>query len=535
MIETKMTRKRLQALVLTVLLLMPMPLISSRLGEKDSQESKYGGVFRVKSFTNSFRRQLDPIKPDSFIFLSEQLYDGLVRLNKNFNIVPSLAQYWEISRDGTKYTFHLRKGVLFHHGGELTAEDVKFSFERILDKENQSPYYQFFLHRVKGAKEFREGETSHVAGFRVKDKYTFEIHWIKPYVSALYLMSMHFCKVLPQEMVQEKGERFFWSPSGSGPFAFDYWLRDPRLNIVGVRLKRNDEYFGGKPYLENVEFCPLYDLDHFLNGEIHSIPLVSSRLLNSGYQIFEDGALHLIYLGMSCDVSPLDRAELRQAVQWAVDKEEIIKRVNEDRYRFRVSHNYIPSKLPGFFPQQNNHTDPKKAQELIRQMGFSQGHRFPNFLFFIHFPKSDYKYKIFKTLKSQLDPLGISLRLRYYNSFQEIKKSEKPYLVYREKLMNFPDPEDIIRTLFFSRSIFNVFGYNDPELDKLLKEAEVERSWTQRIELFHRMERILSSKVPAIPLFTQQNRVVMQPYVRGIEIPALGFYYLDTRKIWFDQ
>lgn len=101
--------------------------------------------------------------------------------------------------------------------------------------------------------------------------------------------------------------------------------------------------------------------------------------------------------------------------------------------------------------------------------------------------------------------------------------------------MNFPDPEGVIRPLFFSESILNVFNYANPELDKLLQKAEIERSWTKRIKLFHKIEQILSSDVPALPLFSHQNRVAMQPHVRGVQVPPLGFYYLDAKKIWLDK
>ena len=101
--------------------------------------------------------------------------------------------------------------------------------------------------------------------------------------------------------------------------------------------------------------------------------------------------------------------------------------------------------------------------------------------------------------------------------------------------MSFPDPEDIIRPLFFSQSVFNVFGYTNPELDGLLEEAEIERSWTKRIKLFRKIEEILHADIPALPLFSHQNRVAMQGNVRGVEVPSLGFYYLDAKKIWLDR
>ncbi len=519
---------------LVLVLVFVIPLFSFQ--EKSVNEPRYGGVFRLKSFTDTFRTEFDPIRQESSIFISEQIYDGLVRLDKNLSIVPCLAEYWKISPDGKKHTFYLRMGVKFHHGRELSAEDVKFSLERILDKKTNSPYYQFFLPRIVGAKEFRQGKTKDVAGFKVIDKYSFEIHWTRPFVSALYLMSMHFCKILPRELVIDQGRRFFLKPSGTGPFKFDYWLRTSQLDIVGVRLKRNEEYFGGRPYLEAVEFCPLFTLDHFLNREIDSIPVLSEKLLTPNVQIFQDGLLQPIFLGMSCHIPPLNRAIVRKAILHSLNKREIARDIFDMKYVRKVMNNYIPSRLPGFFPRDDEESyDLEKAKQMLQDAGFSTEEEFPPLTLLIDLPRTEMKFKIYRTLRKQLDALGIKLRLNYYRSLEEIKNYNRPYLVFTGRVMSFPDPEDIIRPLFFSKSIFNIFSYVNPELDKLLQEAEIERSWTKRINLFHQIEKILISDVPALPLFSHQNRVAMQAYVRGVEVPSLGFYYLDARKIWLDK
>jgi ABC-type oligopeptide transport system substrate-binding subunit len=102
-------------------------------------------------------------------------------------------------------------------------------------------------------------------------------------------------------------------------------------------------------------------------------------------------------------------------------------------------------------------------------------------------------------------------------------------------MLSIPDPEDMIIPLFHSQSMDNVFGYENSEIDGLIKDVEVERSMKKRNQLFHKIEKILLQDVPAIPLFSHQNRVAMQPYVRGVVVPALGFYYIDATKIWLDR
>lgn len=520
-------------LILTLVFSIPLFNLP---GNNNIKKPQYGGTLRIKSFANVFRAELDPASPQSFIFLSEQLYDGLVSLDKNLTVIPALAEYWEISADGKQYTFHVRKNVTFHHGRELSAEDVKYSLERLINKNSESPYYQFFTPKVVGAQDYREGKAKDVAGFKVRDKYTFEIHWEKPYISCLYLLSMHFCKILPRDLVMDKGKGFFSKPSGTGPFQFDYWLRSPQLEIVGVRLKRNEKYFGGKPYVDAVEFSPYYTLDHFLEKEIDIIPVLSSKVLTEDFQVYQDGSLNMSFLGMSCNISPLDRQIVRKAISYGINKSAVARAAYTFAYLYELTNNYIPAKLPGFYPVDEEYEyDPERANQMLQEAGFSPEKKFPSLALFLKSPRTEVTSKIYRELRNQLDELGIKLRARYYKFPEEIKTQNEPYLVLTDRVMDFPDAENIIRPLFSSKSIFNVFHYSNPEIDRLLGEAESEKSWTMRIKLFHQMENILSADIPAIPLFTNQQRIAVQPYIREVEVPLLGFYYLDASKIWLDK
>jgi ABC-type transport system substrate-binding protein len=521
-------------LVLSLILILVFP--SPDFGKENAQRPRFGGIFRLKSFASTFSVQLDPAHPDSYIFLSEQIFDGLVKLDKDLNLKPALAEYWKISADNTKYTFLLRRGVQFHNGDELKAEDVKFSLERLLDRQTNSPYYQFFLPRVVGAAEFREGKREDVSGFRVVDEHTFEIQWTRPYVSALYLLSMHFCKILPREQVQGRERSFFSRPIGTGPFAYDSLILDPQGDVVGVRLKRNGQYFGGSPYLETIEFSPHFTLEHFLNGEIDCIPVTSDRLLTPEFQVFLDGSLHPIFLGMSCHISPFDRQVVRKAIKYGIDKGELARDTFDWRFIRKVTDNYIPDRLTGFYPKYDKVSfDRLMALQTLREADFTGDNEFPALTLLIEEPRTDLKRMIYRALSKQLEPLGIRLRLHYYRTLDEVKEFESPYLIFIGRAMDFTDPENIIRPFFYSKSVFNVFGYSNPELDRLLSEAEVESSWTKRIKLFRQIEEILFQDIPSLPLFSHQNRISMQPWVRGVEVPPLGFYYLDVKKIWLDK
>lgn len=491
----------------------------------------------MKGLTEGFKPDLDPLVMENF-FASQQVFDGLVSLEKNFNITPSLAEYWVISDDGKTYTFYLRKGVKFHHGKELTAEDVKFSLERLIDKKTGGPFYEYFTPRVLGAREFREEKSGEVAGFKVPDKYTFVIQFNNPNVSGLYLMSMFFCKILPKDLLESQGKKFFQKPSGTGPFKFAHWLRNPRLDIIGVRLERNENYFSRKPFLEAIEFCPYYTLDQFLEGEIDIIPYLSEKLSQTNCQVLENDSFNLVFIGMSCRIPPFDSRTMRKALSLGIDKRRIAAAAFTLESTPLVMDNYIPPRLPGFFPAEGEgRYDPDKALKLLEEAGFGFETPFPPLTLYIPRLRNELDLRIYRELNRQLDLLGIKLRLKFVNSPQEIRVSREPYLVMIEWLMDFPDPENIILPFYHSKSDLNrkYMDYFNPQLDRLLGEAEMERSWTKRISLFLQMEKILFEDVPAIPLYSSLQRIALQPYVRGVRVPPLGFYFLDTKEIWLDK
>ena len=501
------------------------------------EKPKLGGTLRVKPFDDMFQPSFDPAV-ESYFFLLEQLYDGLVRLDKNFNIVPSLAEYWVISEGGKKFTFYLRRGVKFHHGRELTSDDVKFSLERLIQKETGLLYYQYFITKVAGAEEFREGKSPGVTGLRALDRYTFEIDWTEPYVSGLYLLSMSFCKVLPRELVESQGKGFFGRPSGTGPFKFGYWLRDSRLNIIGTRLERNDDYFDELPYLDAVEYSPSFTLEEFMAGNVHVFPLRSDNLASPPYQVLENDSLDIVFLGMSCGIGPLDRKNVRQALTLALDKSKIAQASLSLESLPRVIDNYIPPDLPGFFPlERASGADLEKARRLLSEAGFPDGNGFPELYIYFTVPKGEAQNRLFREIRSQIEGLGIRPVMRYFRSLRELSSLKVPHLVIIEWLMDYPDAENVNFPLFQSGSLLNktYMGYSNSVLDKLLGASEIEASWEKRIELFRQMERVLLEDVPAVPLYRIKRCLSVQPFVRGVKAPPLGNYILDIRDVWLDK
>lgn len=525
-------------LVVVLALMLPALLLQSRSPRRQLETAKSGGTLRVRTFTlHPFRPEFDPAGT-AHVFILNQLYDGLVRLDKNLNPVGALAEYWVISDDGRRYTFFLRKGVKFHHGREVDADDVKFSLERLVHKETQGAYYQFLTTKVVGAQEYRDGLAPDVAGFRVLDKYTFEILWKSPYISALYLLSMDFCKILPRELVQSQGSGFFSRPSGTGPFKFGNWLRNSKLDIVGVRLERNNDYLPRKPYLEAIEFSPFYTPDEFLDEKVDIIPYTSDRLAGRDIPVLEGETFTTAFLMMSCHLAPLDRPAVRRAIALAIDKREIAKAAFRLDTNPQVTDNFIPPRLPGFYPAEPREgSNLDEARKILAQEGFSGKDDFPRLTLYLQEDGRDTEPRVYSVLKEELSQLGIGIRLREYRSWEEVSPSKEPYLLLIHWSLDFPDPENIVLPLFFSGAGLNqsLLHYSNPKLDDLAKAAEVEQSRTARTALFRKMEQLLAQDLPAIPLFSRQHRLAVQPYVRGVKPPPLGFFYLDAKEIWLDK
>jgi len=498
---------------------------------------RYGGTFRIKGLLTPFNQIFDPAAPSHY-FICEQLYDGLVKFDAHFNPMPSLAEYWTVSDEGNRITFYLRQGVRFHNGRELTADDVKYSLERLVKNSPGNTYYQYFTQKVVGAEEFWQGKASEVTGFRVIDKSTFEIRWKRPYVSGLYILGMYYCKVLPKDLLESQGRSFFRKPVGTGPFQFDEWIRSPRLEILGVALERNPFYFGKKPYLSRIEYSPHFTDDQFDEGSVHLVVVTSERNLRRRFQILENNTLKSFFLALSCDIPPLNQAEVRKALTLGLNKPRLAEAYDTLPYRHQVLDNYIPPLLPGFFPRAASpFTDTDTARLLLDRLLPEGGRKRLTLTLLFASPRTDESTRFARELERQLGAMEIKLDVKYLRKPEDIREVRGPYLKFLEYAMDFPDPENIIVPLYHSKAIVNERNarYVNPRLDGLLEQSEVETSWEKRAGLFRAIEKILNEEVPTIPLFSERVRIAVLPQVRGVHLPAMGFIFLDTKDIWLED
>jgi oligopeptide transport system substrate-binding protein len=210
--------------------------------------AQFGGMFRRMLGANPVT--LDPaLVTDNYgITVVNQIFNGLVQFDANLKPIPDLAEFWEASRDGRTWTFTLRQGVKFHNGREVTAQDVVYSFTRLLDATEPLPVADLFQN-IQGAREFRAGKAPSVQGLQAQDRYTFRMVLEEPLAPLLTVLGLTNTAVVPQEEVEKLGGDFGYAPVGTGPFKFVRW--QPGHEIV---LAANDQYYEGRPFLDAVVF-----------------------------------------------------------------------------------------------------------------------------------------------------------------------------------------------------------------------------------------------------------------------------------------
>lgn len=500
---------------------------------------RQGGVYR-RSLNNPVT--LDPARPNDIFgrTIANQLFDGLVQFDGALAIRPAIAETWTASRDGLVWTFTLKKGVKFHHGREVTAEDFVYSFTRIVDPGTKSAGAALFM-KIKGAREFAEGRATRVEGLAALDPHTLRITLAEsqaPFVSSL---AVGFAKVIPREVVEKLGEDFGRQPVGTGPFKFVEWVRGKQITLAA-----NPDYFEGRPNLDRLEYRIFTGevLDEtfgeFERGNLEDAGIPARerpRLLNGRkYQFVRRAVLGISFLGINTAETPLDNPRVRQALNYAIDRRIIVHEIYQDQYLPGVG--ILPPGTYGYDPKLGGYPyDPKKAAELLAAAGYPGGKGLP----VIHIwsaRKNEEAIAEHDAIARSLAAVGIRAEVHYNTNWPEYKAQ-----VYAGKLPIFryswyadtPDPETFLGQLFDSRSTDNITRYRNPTVDSLLQRARLEPDAQKKLRLYQEVEQRIVSEAPLMVLSYYTYERVFQPYVKGIQVSALGDPYIPMKKIWIER
>jgi len=472
--------------------------------------------------------------------VTQQIFDGLVQFDPTLMVSPGLADFWKASRDGLNWTFTLKKGVRFHHGRELTADDVVYSLTRILDPATRSGAADLFLH-IRGAREFRERRAATVSGLTALDRSTVQIVLTEATVPLVSLLAIGHAKIVPKDIVTKEGEAFGRHPVGTGPFKFVRW--EPNQEIA---LAANDTYFGGRPRLSQIVFRIFTgdrwdaSFDAFQKGQLEdTIP--PSR----GYpEVIQDPRwayvkrpmMSIRFYGFNTRMKPLDDRRVRLALVHAIDRQGLINDVHLGRYT--VARGILPPGSLGFNPKlMSPDYQPARARELLAEAGYPGGRGLPPIRITASV-NADAVVREHDYIRRALAAVGVKADFEYVTDWPTFSKALAAHRLQAFMYAwyaDVPDPDNFLSKLFHSKSPRNLFSYDNPAVDALLTLARTETDVQRRVAAYRRAEEKILDDAPFIPILHHTYERLFQRYVRGIEVNGLGDPYLDLRKMWLEN
>ncbi len=522
------------------------------------QEENIPAVFRYNEAADI--TSLDPAyaRTKAHIWPVNQLYDGLLQLNKKLDPVPAIAKSWEISEDGKTYTFYLRDDVYFHDhpafpggkGRRVIAEDFFYSFNRILDPRVASSGYWIFSNL--------DYDASGKAGIIAQNDTTLLIKLKQPFAAFPGLLTMSYCKVVPHEVCEKSGRDFGMHPSGTGPFKFKLWEREEKLVLV-----RNDSYFekdsSGRslPYIEGVSIRFIKDKQsEFMEFMMGNLDLLSgmhpaykdeiitpSGKLNPDYEdrfrMISLPYLNTEYLGFLLDTlggtaanPQLLHPGVRKAINYGFDRKKMMRFLRNNIGTPAVN-GFIPKGLPAHEPGfRGYYYAPDSSRSLLEKAGFPNGEGLEPVLLYT---TADY-LDLCEYIQHELAGLGIEIQIEILTgaAYRNLVAHSKLPFFRASWIADYPDAENYL-ALFYSENFSpagpNYTHHSSPEYDRLYRQALSLNDPRQRQELYRQMDSMIISSSVVVPLFYDQVVRIIPDRIMNMEGNALNLLNLKTIKI----
>jgi oligopeptide transport system substrate-binding protein len=458
----------------------------------------------------------------------QQLFSGLLELTPEMDIVPDVAQSWEVLEGGCKYIFHLRDDVRWSDGTPVTAEDFQYAWKRVLDPATGSPNASL-LYDIQGARAFHQAKMGRGdVGVRALDEATLVVELEGPTGYFLQLLAHTAAFPVPRHVVETHGEA--WTEVGNivtnGLFRLETWQRGQSMVLV-----RNPEYHGRfRGNVQRVELFSLADpsaqlelyeagsLDIFLFNHLspperdrarqrHAGEYVSSPLLSTGY------------VGFDVSRSPFDDPRVRRAFSLATDRETLAD-VSLKGYYFPATGGFVPPGMPGHSAGIGPPYDSNQARQLLAEAGYPGGCGFPAveaLTFTAVGPASEY-------LQAQWrENLGIEItwRTMEFGVFLGRLDREPPHMFVAVWGADYPDPDSFLR----ASPILRYTRWRNKAYDKLVEEARRVTDQEERMRLYQEADRILVEEAAIMPLAHRRLYLLVKPWVTKYPTSAIEQWF----------
>jgi peptide/nickel transport system substrate-binding protein len=481
-------------------------------------------IFRYNEQTGI--ASLDPAfaKNQSIMWAIHQLYNTLIEVDENMQLKPSLAKSWDLSPDNLRFTFHLRTDVYFHDdavfanskGRLLTAADVAYSFNRIVDKNVASPGAWIFNNRIDS-----------VDGFTALNDSTFQLKLIRPFQPILGILSTQYCSIVPREAVEKYGNNFRSHPIGTGPFQLITWEEGQAL-----LLKKNIHYFEkdssgySLPYLDGIkvsffdskatEFLEfqqnrldfINDIDASFKNEILTKTGHLKKQWEGKLLLQKHDYLNIEYLGILVDPnnelvknSPLRFQKVRQAINYGFDRRKMMLYLRNSIGTAAES-GFVPAGLPSFDTAvvKGYSFDPAKTKQLLAEAGFPDGKNLP----VIKLLTIPIYADLASYIANELNLGGIKVQVEAIQKSLLLEQTSKSQaLFFRGSwIADYPDAENYL-SVFYSKNPAppNYTRYKNLVYDQLYEQAIAEANDNARYKLYQQMDQLIVKDAPVVPLW----------------------------------
>ena len=462
--------------------------------------------------------------------VAQNVFDRLVETENdadgNMALLPSLAEAWEVSDDGRTYSFRLREGVKFSNGSHLTAEDVAYTFHRLLTHPDSCN--RDIADGILGAAKLASGESDTLEGFQILSELDFSITLEQPFQAFLACLSMPGASILDRETTEQAGERFGKDPAwtvGTGPFILWKWTPEE-----GMLLKANPDCWRGAPRCEGLDLRFITDAKEirrmFERGEIDVLDLdevgntAEFFLHGDIYQdrLFCVPRIGITYIALNESIVPLDDVRVRKAMQLSLDRAMLLAAVYGGRGQ--IENGIFPHGLYGYNPDLPEIPyDPAQARSLLREAGYPAGF---DLTVSVNSASTRWELSVLRMAASMWKRVGIRTTIEVLDEgeFMRLRKSGQLACYTAQWMADFNDPDNFIYTFFGNRenTSFRSLCYPREDVMKRVQLARAIADPEARILEYRELERtVVQEDAGWIPLYSRLRYYVTSERLEGIQ------------------
>jgi len=474
-------------------------------------------------------RRLNPViaNDGSSGTINDQIFNGLVKYDKDIKLVGDLAERWEVSNSGKTITFYLRKGVKWHDGAEFTAEDCLFTYQKFIDPNVATPYSSSYTNISKA---------------EVVNKYVFRVTYKEPFSPALESWA---AGMLPKHLLEGKDintDQFNRNPVGTGPYKFREWISGQK-----IVLDANNDYFEGRPNIDQFIYRIIPDsstmFQELLSGGVDMMGLnplqylrkSETRRIRENYVKFRYPANAFTYMGYNLRNHLFSEIKVRQALSYAINRKSIIDGILLGLGRpctgpfSYVSWAYNPN-------ARTYNYDPERARSMLAEAGWNNRNSDgilekdgKPFRFTIMTNQgNNERIRTAEIIQQNMKSIGIDVNIRVmeWQAFlEQIDKRSFDAIILGWSMGRDPDIYDIWHSSKTKKGEYNFIGYKNTEVDRLLVEGRRTFNMEKRKKIYYRIHAILAEEQPYAFLYVPDALPIVHKRFKGVKVEPLGIMY----------